>query len=75
LGELKEALIAAGEAYADEDALPKGLINDLAGLYAWVYSSSHLYEDEEADQIRRSAMELLDVIFRYVAPADDEVEG
>src|SRR5262245_40654305 len=69
IGELKEALIAAGAAYADDDVLPKELVNDLVGLYAWIHASSHLYKGDEAEQIRRAAQELQELIFVHIVPA------
>jgi hypothetical protein len=69
---LRNAVINLGTAWEEADSLPKGIVNDLVGLYSWIESASHLYEGAEALRIRQAAMDVETLVFRHVVPASAE---
>ena len=69
---LASAIADLGSAWAESEVLPKGVVNDLVGLFSWTDSASYLYEGDEAARIKRSAMEIETLIFKHVVPAPPE---
>jgi hypothetical protein len=70
--ELRDSIIELGTAWAEEDALPKLVVNYLLGLYSWIDSASYGYADEEAESIRHAARDVEELIFVHVVPAGQE---
>jgi hypothetical protein len=69
---LASATTDVGSAWAESEVLPKGVVNDLVGLFSWIDSASYLYEGDEAARIKRAAMEIEILIFERVVPAPPE---
>lgn len=70
--ELRDSIIELGAAWAEEDILPKVVVNYLLGLYSWIDSASYGYAGEEAENIRRAARDVEELIFVHVVPAGQE---
>lgn len=67
--ELRGSIVELGAAWAEEESLPKLVVNYLIGMYSWIDSASYGYADEQAESIRRAARDVEELIFVHVVPA------